>query len=70
MPESRKNALKRARKLGFKSSSVTSAGKGEYFIAPKGIEGKGAKKAYAKCRSDGGSQEKCAKISWFIEKKK
>jgi hypothetical protein len=69
MPESRKNALRKAKRLGFKPSSVTKASPGRYFIAPKGLTKKGAKGAYASCRDSGGSAEKCARIAWSVEKK-
>lgn len=68
MPESKSKARARAKRLGFSLSQVVK-GKKVYFIAPRGIKSKGAKKAYASCRSSGGSKAKCAKISWSIEKK-
>lgn len=67
--ETKSQAKDRARLLGFNQSSVVKGDK-SYFIAPRGVESKAGKGAYAGCRSQGGSKEKCAKISWSVEKKK
>lgn len=67
MPETKSEAMKRAKKEGFSVSSVIQSDDGGYFIAPHGIELSAAKKAYANCRADGGDKEKCAKIAWSIE---
>jgi len=66
--ETKSQALMRSKKLGFPQSSIVKGEKG-YFIAPRGVESKAGKGAYAGCRSQGGSKEKCAKISWYVEKK-
>lgn len=67
MPETKQNALRRAKFGGFPSSNVV-RGKTGYFIAPKGIHSSGAKSAYASCRSNSSDKEKCAKIAWSVEK--
>ena len=69
MPETKAEARKRAKKLGFPQSSVVKSEDDGYFIAPHGITMAGAKKAYADCRASGGSKEKCAKIAWDIQNK-
>ena len=69
MPESKRDAEKRAKARGIDKSQVVKSDKG-YYIAPQGIKSTAAKKAYAQCRLDGGSKEKCAKIAWSIENKK
>jgi len=66
--ETKSQAKSRAKKLGFKQSSVIK-GEKSYFIAPRGVESKAGKKAYAGCRSKGGAKEKCAKISHYVNKK-
>lgn len=65
MPESKSGAKARAKRVGIPVSQVVRAKSGGYFIAPRGVTG-GAKKAYAECRSHGGSKVKCAKIAHSI----
>lgn len=69
MPESKRRAINRAKKEGFKKSNVVKSDKDGYFISPKGIEKTSSKKAYANCRQSGNAKEKCAKISWSLEKR-
>jgi hypothetical protein len=69
MPETRSGAKARAKRVGIPKSNVikatTGRHKGSYYIAPRGVKG-GAKRAYANCRSSGGSKSKCAKIAHSI----
>ena len=69
MPESKEDARARAKRLGIPLSNVVEAEDGGYFIAPQGLTTKAAKEAYAECRADGGSKEKCARIAWTVEEK-
>lgn len=68
MPESREQASARAKRKGFKQSSVTTAKKGGSFIAPHGVESKAGKQAYADNRGKGKSKEEAAKIAHYVEK--
>ena len=65
MPETKKAALARAKKLGYPKSTVVKASTGEHFIAPLGVTSSASKKAYAECRTQG----KCAAISHTVDKK-
>lgn len=49
MPESKQEALKRAKKEGFQESSVQKGEKG-YYIIPHGITDPAARRAYIHCR--------------------
>lgn len=69
MPETKQEALEKAKRMNFPKSSIVKAINGDYFIAPRGIVSQSAKKAYADLRAKGNSQEKSAKISWYIEKR-
>jgi len=66
MPESKKGALKRAKKLGFKKSQVVKGKKG-YFIAPRGVTSRAGKKAYADLRSEGTGKAKAARIAHYVD---
>lgn len=68
MPESKAEALKRAKRLGFPASSVVK-GNGGYFIAPHGVTTAAGKRAYAECRAKGGAKEKCARIAHDVDDK-
>jgi len=71
MPETRTNALKRAKAHGFPKSAVVKApGTKHYFIAPHGVTTSKAKRAYAGCREGGGSQSTCAAVSHNVQKKR
>lgn len=70
MPETKKDALARAKRLGFPATNVIKAEDGGYFIAPQGITKAKAKKAYADCRENKGKKETCAAVAWNIQKKK
>lgn len=69
--ETRLQAKKRAKKLGFPQSSVVKATTGKskdgYFIAPRGLKKSASKRAYANLRSSGMSKERAAKIAWSVE---
>lgn len=66
--QTREQAEQKARELKMPIKQVVKGVAG-YFIAPLGVESKQGKNAYASCRSEGGSKEKCAKIAHSIEKK-
>ena len=68
MPETKQRAKTRAKKLGISTSNVVK-GRSGYYIAPAGVTTTAGKKAYADCRSSGGSKEKCARISHSVNKK-
>lgn len=68
MPETKSEAIARAKEEGISILNVVESDDGGHFIAPPGIKSEAAKKAYANCRADGGNREKCAKIAWDIEK--
>ena len=68
MPESKRDALRRAKRLGFNKSQVVKSPKNGYFIAPKGVKSTKAKNAYAKCRAEGGEKGTCAAIAHKIDK--
>lgn len=69
MPETKRKATARAKRLGFPKSNVVKAEDDGHFIAPHGITSADAKKAYANCRAKGNNKEKCAKIAWIIQNK-
>lgn len=62
MPESKKDATARAKRLGIPVSNVVKARNDGYFIAPRGSTAKG-KRIYAALRAEGMSKEKAARIS-------
>lgn len=67
MPESREDALKRAKKEGFPASSVKEGEEGNYII-PHGITNPKAKRAYIHCRDNGGSASTCAAVAHILQK--
>lgn len=73
MPESRAEALKRAKKEGFPASSVKCADRaGKHcYILPHGIEeaSAAAKQAYVDSRERGLSSESAAKVAWTVQRK-
>jgi hypothetical protein len=70
MPESKRSAKARAKRVGIPISNVVkSPGKG-YFIAPRGIKKAKVKRAYAAMRSRGYSKAKAAKIAHSIQKRR
>lgn len=69
MPETKKAALARAKKLGYPKSTVVKASTGEHFIAPLGVTSAAGKKAYAECRTRSEDKGKCAAISHTVDKK-
>lgn len=62
MPESKRNATARAKKVGIPTGNVVKSSKGGYFIAPRGVTAKG-KRMYAGMRASGMPAEKAAKIA-------
>lgn len=68
MPESKKEALKRAKKKGFPSSNVVK-GDESYFISPHGVTSTRGKKTYAALRSKGKDKATAAKIAHSVDKK-
>lgn len=68
MPETKEQAIARAKAEGFPVSQVVASTKGNYFIAPNGVKAKHAKQAYANCRENGGNKEKCAIASHIVQK--
>lgn len=69
MPQTKKGAIKRAKRLGFPKSSVTKAKRGKYYIAPRGVRTSAGKKAYASARQRGYSKASAARISHFVNKR-
>lgn len=69
MPETKTEAIARAKELGIPTTQVVKSTEGSYFIAPRGISSTGAKKAYAECREKSSDKVKCSRIAWSIEKK-
>ena len=69
MSESKVHAQARAKKLHIPLSNVIK-GKRGYYIAPRGINTRGAKKAYAAARSAGHDKEYSAKVAWSVENEK
>jgi hypothetical protein len=67
MPESREDALARAKREGFPDSSVQEGEKGWYII-PHGITNAKARRAYIHARDAGNLPEMAAKIAWHIQK--
>lgn len=59
---------KTADRLNYPKSQIVKSDDGNYFLAPRGIEKTGAKKAYANCREKSEDKEKCSKIAWSVEK--
>lgn len=70
MPESRKDALARAKRLNFPKSSVVKSNiDNSNYIAPRGVTTEAGKKAYADTRARGKGKEESAKIAHSVEKK-
>lgn len=69
MPETKAGATKRARRVGIPTSHVVK-GKAGYFIAPHGVTKAKAKRAYAGCRSGGGSKAMCAGVAHKVQRRK
>lgn len=70
MPETKRAAKARAKRVGIPVSNVVKGpGKG-YFIAPRGIRKAKVKRAYAKMRARGYSKAKAARIAHWINRKK
>lgn len=67
MPESKVDALARAKREGFPASSVQKGKKG-YYIIPHGVTSPKAKRAYLHCRDSGSSSSICAAVAHNIQK--
>jgi len=67
MPESREEALARAKREGFDETSVQKGEKGWYII-PHGITNAKARSVYIQSRDAGNSSEQSAKIAWHVQK--
>lgn len=68
MPETRKEAEKRAERLGFpKSHVICLDGDNMCFIVPRGIETEAGRKAYAEARAHRKSKEYAAKIAHKVD---
>jgi hypothetical protein len=68
MPETKKKALSRAKRIGFPKSSVVKSKRGGHYIAPRGVTTRAGKQAYAESRSHGVSKAKSARISHYVDK--
>ncbi len=68
MPESKRDALKRAKKEGFPPSSVQE-GKDGWFIIPHDIIDPKAQRAYIHCRENGGTASTCAAVAHVLQNK-
>lgn len=68
LPETKEQAIARAKAEGFPVSQVVASTKGNYYIAPNGVKAIHAKQAYANCRENGGNKEKCAIASHIVQK--
>jgi hypothetical protein len=51
MPESKRAAQARARRVGIPVRNVVKASSGGHFIAPRGVSSGKGKRAYAECRA-------------------
>jgi len=70
MPESKRSAIAHAKRVGIPTRNVVKSPKGSgYFIAPRGVTGKG-RRAYAGCRAGGGKQSTCAAVAHNVNKKR
>ena len=69
MPETKEQAVARAKKLGYPMSTIVQSDKGNWFIAPLGVTSAAGKKAYANCRETSGDKGKCAAIAHTVDKK-
>lgn len=67
MPETREQAVKRAKELGYPLSTVVQSDKGNWFIAPLAVETMAGKKAYANCREESADKGKCAAIAHTVD---
>jgi hypothetical protein len=67
IPETKQQALKRAKKEGFEESSLEEGEKGWYII-PHGITNAKARRAYVHARDKGNNPQISASIAWNIQK--
>lgn len=68
MPETKAQALARAKKIGYPKSTVVQARNKDWFIAPRGVQSMAAKKAYANCRTTNENKAQCAGVAWKVQK--
>jgi len=66
MPESKREALIRAKKEGFPANSVEEGEKG-WYIVPHGITSAKARRAYVACRDGGGEASTCAAVAHNVQ---
>jgi len=70
VPETKKQAKERARKLGFKQSQVVKApGTSHFYIAPRAVTTTKGKHAFASCREGGGAASTCSAVATNVDKK-
>jgi hypothetical protein len=67
MPETKEQALARAKSYGVPASQVVASVKGNYYVAPRGVTAPHAKQAYANCVENGGDTGKCAATSNIVQ---
>lgn len=68
MPETKDQALARAKREGFLASSIRKGEKG-YYIIPHGITDDAAQRAYIHCRDSGGESSVCAAVAHSLQTK-
>ena len=69
MPETKQQAMDRAKKLGYPMSTVVQADNGDWFIAPLGVTTIAGKKAYANCRTKNSDKGYCAAVAHTVDEK-
>lgn len=69
MPETKEQAMKRAKELGYPESTVVQSDKGNWYIAPLAVTTMAGKKAYANCRDDNTDKGYCAAIAHTVDDK-
>lgn len=70
IPETRSEAEKRAKEIGFPVDNVYCLEKDDRcYIVPRGIETSAGKRAYAEARDAGKSKEYAAKVAHTVDKK-
>lgn len=65
MPETKRDAIARAKQVHIPVRQVVKAKRGGYFIAPRGVK---HKHAYAEMRARGYSKAKAAKIAHHLDR--
>jgi hypothetical protein len=67
MPETKEQAVARAKRLGYPMSTVVQADNGDWFIAPLGVTTTAGKKAYANCRTKNADKGYCAAVAHKVD---